>query len=612
MAFRLKDMKVQVREGIDTGAPRAYPVRRWVVVLSGALVVLGLSVRAAWLQTEEKEFLLDQGDARHVREVRIAAHRGVITDRHGQLLAISTPVESVWAVPRRLVASRELWPKLVQLLGLDLEQLHRMVAKRIDREFLYLRRHVAPDLASKVRTLGVQGVHLLREYRRYYPAGEVVSHVIGFTDIDDHGQEGMELAYDEWLQGMPGSKHVIQDRLGRFVEDVAKVRAARPGTDIALSIDLRVQTLAYRVLKRAVTHRRAKGGSVVVLDARNGEILAMANQPSYNPNNRGRRIGGAARNRAVTDVIEPGSTVKPFTVAAALEAKVLRPDSPVDTSPGSLRVGRHLIRDVRNLGLIDVPTVLKRSSNVGVSKIALATPPEALWALFSGIGVGVPTESGFPGESGGILTRGARWPELERATLAFGYGLSVSPLQLARAYLVLANDGRSLPVRFTLPGTQPVPPATMAMSPSVATHVRRMLEQVVSPDGTGHRAQVFGYSVAGKTGTARKSTRGGYADDRFNAVFAGFAPVTQPRLVAVVVVDEPQGKEYYGGQVAAPIFAEVVSGTLRLLGVPPDRREAMEHRVDLTDAILEPHSRRFSSARWSRAREGNPANGDRG
>jgi len=612
MAFSLRDMKVQVRESIETGAPRAYPIRRWTVLIAGALVAFGLSARAAWLQTEQKEFLLDQGDARHVREVRIAAHRGVIQDRHGELLAISTPVESVWAVPRRLATSRSQWPALVQLLEIELEQLHRMVAERIDREFLFLRRHVTPDVAEAVRRMRLPGVHLQREYRRYYPAGEVVSHIIGFTDIDDHGQEGMELAYDKWLKGTPGAKHVIQDRLGRFVEDVAQVRAARPGADVTLSLDLRVQTLAYRALKRAVTRRRARSGSVVVLDARNGEILAMANQPSYNPNNRGRRTGNAARNRAVTDVIEPGSTVKPFTVAAALEAKILHADSPVDTSPGSLRVGRHLIRDIRNFGLIDVTTVLKQSSNVGASKIALATPPDALWRVFSGVGFGVPTESGFPGESGGILTRGARWPELERATLAFGYGLSVSPLQLARAYLVLANEGRSLPVQFVPAGKQSMPPPQQVLSAPVATHVRRMLETVVAPDGTGRRAQVLGYGVAGKTGTARKSEPGGYAENRYVAMFAGVAPATAPRLVVVVVVDEPQGKEYYGGQVAAPVFAEVVSGTLRLLGVPPDRREAMAEHVDLTNAIVGPHSRPFSSARWGRQRADSPRRGGRG
>lgn len=600
MRFNLKDMKVKEVIRADTRAPRPYPIRRWVVLAGGALVAFGLSARAAWLQTEMQEFLRDQGDARHVRQVQIPAHRGVIKDRHGQLLAISTPVDSVWAVPRRLAAERTKWPELVELLGFDLEQLHRMVAERIGREFMFLRRHVTPDLAEKVRRLRIHGVDLQREYRRYYPAAEVVAHVIGFTNIDDQGQEGLELKYDQWLQGTPGAKHVIQDGDQRFVEDVAKVRAARPGRDVQLSLDLRIQMLAYRALKRAVKRHRAKGGSVVVLDARKGEILAMANQPSYNPNRRGRRTGSAARNRAVTDVLEPGSTVKPFTVAAALEARVLHSESPVDTAPGSLRVGRHVIRDVRNFGLIDVSEVIKRSSNVGASKIALATPPDTLWNVFSGIGFGVATELGFPGESSGILTRGRRWGALDRATLAFGYGLSVSPLQLARAYLVLANAGRSIPVRFTPLDVGDTPESEKVLSAPVALHVNGMLENVVSPDGTGSRAQVYGYRVGGKTGTAKKATRGGYADDRYNAVFVGLAPVSFPQLVAVVVIDEPQGKEYYGGQVAAPVFAEIVSGTLRLLGVPPDKRDVVARRIDLTNARYVPHSRPFSAARSDR------------
>ena len=614
MPFAFHDIKPKPREARDAAGPRSYVARRWLVLGTATLAALGLVARAALLQTEQKEFLQDQGDARHVRVVKTPAHRGVITDRHGQALAISTPVDSVWAIPRRLATARDRWPELAKVLSLDPERLHRLVAERIDKKFVYLRRHVSPEVAESVRSLGLAGVSLQREYRRYYPAGEVAAHVIGFTNIDDQGQEGLELLYDEWLRGIGGAKQVIQDRLGRVVEDVANVSKARPGQDIRTSLDLRIQTLAYRSLKEAVSRRAAKGGSAVVLDAGTGEILAMVNQPSYNPNRRGSRTGPAARNRAMTDVIEPGSTVKPFTIAAALESKVFQADSPVDTSPGMLRVGRHTIRDVRNLGLIDVATVLKRSSNVGASRIALATPPEFLWRAFSRVGFGESTATGFPGESGGILTRGVRWSELERATLAFGYGLSVTPLQLARAYLVFAHRGQLLPVTFQPKGPDPgaglavnfnrgpdgrntvgaVDRRRQAISLPVALHVRRMLEAVVSPGGTGHRAQVFGYRVAGKTGTVRKSARGGYADDRYMAVFAGLAPASDPRLVMVVVIDEPQGAEYYGGQIAAPVFAEVIAGALRLLRVPPDQPEVMAHRIDLTNAILEPHSGLFS------------------
>jgi cell division protein FtsI (penicillin-binding protein 3) len=623
-------------QAFSAEVPRADRFRHWLVLGAVMCAALGLSARAALLQTEQKEFLLNEGDARHLRVVKKTAHRGAITDRRGQALAISTPVESVWVTPRRLAAARDRWPALVRLLSLDGERLHRLVAERMNREFMYLRRHVTPDVANAVRELEIPGVSLQREYRRYYPAGEVVAHVLGFTNIDDKGQEGIELAYDDWLRGIDGAKHVIRDRLGRNVQDVANVRKARSGRDMAVSLDLRIQTLAYRSLKHAVKKHSAKGGSAVVLDARTGEVLAMVNQPSYNPNNRRSRSGKAARNRAVTDVIEPGSTVKPFTVAAALEAGTLHSDSSVDTNPGSIRVGRHLIKDPRNYGLINVADVLKRSSNVGVSKIALATPPDALWKVFKGVGFGEITASAFPGESGGILTRSSNWPELERATLAFGYGLSVTPLQLARAYLVFANDGWQIPVTFQVPAQDHAAPARAAnirkgfgvrgelalnqvsrpegskkvLTTPVARHVLRMMEAVVSPDGTGKRAQIFAYRVAGKTGTARKSNRGGYADNRYTALFAGIAPASDPRLVMVVMIDEPAGEQYYGGQIAAPVFAEVIAGSLRLLRIPPDRPDVIEHRIDLTQAILRPDSRHFLPPHSTPERT--QAKGDRG
>ena len=542
--------------------------RRRVLLGAFALAAAALAGRAVFLQVLNTDFLQRQGEARHLRVVTVPAHRGMITDRNGEPLAISTPVQSVWADPGDVPADARALARLARVLGVPAPALARRIAERRDRAFVYLRRHVDPRTAERVRALGLPGVHLQREYRRYYPLGEVTAHVLGFTDIDDAGQEGVELAWDRWLRGTPGARRVLRDRLGHIVRDVALLRPARPGRDLRLALDRRVQYLAYRELKAAVLRHRARGGSLVVLDARTGEVLAMVNQPSYNPNRRDRGPRAARRNRAVTDVFEPGSTVKPFTVAAALESGRFRPDTPVDTGPGLLRVADATVRDVRDFGLLDVTGVIRRSSNVGAAKIALALPARRLWSVYARVGFGRATGSGFPGEAHGVLADHRRWRAVEQATAAFGYGLAVTALQLARAYAALAADGR-LPEVTLLRRTRAAA-GERVLPARVARQVRAMLEAVVAPGGTGRRAAVPGYRVAGKTGTVRKAEPGGYSDHRYVALFAGMAPASRPRLVAVVVIDEPRAGGYYGGEVAAPVFARVMAGALRLLDVAPD------------------------------------------
>ncbi len=549
--------------------PPGPPAGRRRFVLGVLLVGLAALVwRAIDLQLEESEFLRGQGEARHLRVVSVPAHRGMITDRHGEPLAISTPVDSVWANPRELSVARDRLPELARHLELPLEGLQQMLAGRGDREFVYLRRHVAPGQAREVMALDLPGVHLQREYRRYYPAGEVTGHVIGFTNIDDAGQEGVELAYDEHLSAEPGSKRVIKDRLGHVVDEVGRVREPRPGHDLRLSLDRRIQYLAYRELKAAVQKHNARSGTAVVLDALTGEVLAMVNQPSFNPNNRRVLHGDNYRNRAVTDVIEPGSTLKPFTVLAGLESGRYRPGTPIDTRPGWYQVGRLTVRDHRDYGLIDVTTVITKSSNVGSSKIALDLQGEPLWKVLDGVGLGVPTGGGFPGEAAGRLTSPNRWGPVEVATLSYGYGVSVTPLQLAQAYAVLANHGLRVPP--TLLARDARPAGERVLSARHVDELLRMMETVVTPVGTARRAAVTGYRVAGKTGTIKKSIAGGYAEDRYVAVFAGLAPASRPRLVTVVVVNEPRGEDYYGGLVAAPAFSRIMAGALRLMNIAPD------------------------------------------
>ncbi|MEW6354515.1 MAG: penicillin-binding transpeptidase domain-containing protein [Pseudomonadota bacterium] len=555
---------------MSSPSPPAYPLRRVFLL---ALLGLGAALMAARvvdLQVFNKAFLQDQGNARHLRIVPTAAHRGMITDRNGEPLAVSTPVDSVWANPQELLEARAQWPRLTRLLQLDGKKLEKHLRERSAREFVYLKRRINPDLAQQVLALGVPGVALQREYRRYYPAGEVTAHVLGFTGVEDGGQEGLELAYDEWLRGVPGAKRVLKDRLGRAVEDVESLRAARPGRDLQVSLDRRIQYLAYRELKAAVLTHQARAASAVILDVRSGEVLAMVNLPAYNPNKLLDARGARHRNRAATDLFEPGSTIKPFTVAAALESGRYRPDTPIDAVGGLFKVGYKTIRDVHDYGRIDVATVIQKSSNVGAAKIALALPPQQLWQIFAASGLGASTGSGFPGEAGGVLPPYQSWREIERATLSFGYGMSVTPLQLARAYTVLAGDGQLRPVTFLRAPNDIAPPGQAVLSKATAAQVRAMLESVTTQGGTGTLAAVPGYRVAGKTGTVHKPGPGGYLEDRYLSLFAGLAPVSRPRLVMVVLIDEPGGKDYYGGLVAAPVFSKVMAGALRLLGVAPD------------------------------------------
>ena len=554
------------------GKPFTLHWKRWrtlallVGVMGAGLLLEG---RILYLQVLEADFLSAQGDDRHLRAVQISAHRGSITDRHGEPLAVSTPVDSIWANPQELRTAMERLGELARVLELDEDWLARRITSSLDREFVYLRRHLRPDHAVQVLQLGIPGVATLREYRRYYPAGEVAGHLLGFTNIDDIGQEGLEYEFDYWLRGESGTKRVLQDRLGRVIEDVELVSEARPGKVLRASLDLRLQYLAYRELKQAITQNWALSGSGVVLDAQTGEVLAMANQPSYNPNNRAQFAASRYRNRAATDIFEPGSSFKPFVIAAALESGRYAPDSIVDTSPGFLRVNGNVItQDNNNLGEVDVTTILAKSSNVGVAKIALDLDHRDLWAALSRFGIGRLTDSGFPGESAGVLNDPQHWRPVGQATLAYGYGLSVTPLQLAQAYAVIAAGGVRRPV--SLVAVDEIPVGERVISSNTAQALNGMLEAVVSPVGTGNRAAIANFRVAGKTGTAWKSSVGGYSQDRYLAVFGGFAPVTNPKLVAVVVIDEPRGEEYYGGDVAAPVFARILSGALRLLAVPPD------------------------------------------
>ncbi len=553
------------------GIPARLEWKRWRTTLVLAAFLCGglvLEGRILHLQVYQKAFLSAQGDDRYLRTVQISAHRGTITDRHGEPLAVSTPVDSIWANPSELAPVLDRLPELAGVLEVEEDWLARRVTSNMEREFLYLRRHLPPDHAARVMQLAIPGVSTFREYRRYYPSGEVVGHLLGFTNIDDTGQEGLEFEFDYWLKGENGAKRVVRDRLGRIVEDVELVKPARPGRTLRASLDLRLQYLAYRELKQAVAEHNAISGSAVILDPNTGEVLAMVNQPSYNPNNRTQFDPSRYRNRAITDIFEPGSSVKPFIVAAALESGDYHRDSLIDTSPGSLWVdGRVVTRDNNNLGVIDLTTLLARSSNVGAAKLALELDREHLWSTLSKFGLGRVTESGFPGESAGVLQDVRYWNPIGQATLSYGYGVSVTALQLAQAYAVFAAGGVRRPVSLLALDT--VDEGEQVISAQTAMTLQGMLETVVA-GGSGRRAQVANFRVAGKTGTAWKSGETGYTGDRYRAVFGGFAPVSNPQLVAVVMIDEPRGSAYYGGEVAAPIFSRIVAGALRLLSVPPD------------------------------------------
>ena len=533
------------------------------LIAGGFLVLAG---RAVYLQGLNNDFLQQKGESRYSRVLEISANRGKITDRHGEALAISTPVKSVWAIPEEVQYSSRERAKLAALLELS----PREIDKRLNEAtaFVYLKRQIAPEVAERVGELRISGLFQNREYRRYYPGGEVMAQVLGFTGADDAGQEGIELAFQSTLAGKSGSRRVIKDRLGQIVEDTESIREAQNGSDLVLALDARLQSLAFSQLKRGVNSSKAKAGAIIVLDAKTGEVLALANLPTYNPNNRNQLAGAQLRNRVITDTFEPGSTLKPFTVALAIEQGKATPASVIATAGGSLSIGRATIHDAHRFGDMTVAQVIQRSSNVGAARIALSLPAEAMWGMFDKVGFGAAPRLGFPGEAGGKLRAYKSWRPIEQATMAYGHGISVSLLQLARAYTIFARDGKLMPLSLLRVDT---PPAGMQVISAATAHkLREMLELAVQPGGTAPRARVMGYRVAGKTGTAHKEENGGYAEHKYVSTFVGLAPASDPRLVVAVMLDEPSAGQYYGGVVAAPVFSAVMGGALRMLGVPPD------------------------------------------
>lgn len=551
---------------MSTERTKGAPVTRlYAFLLAFLLCSVALIARAVNLQVMETEFLQGQGEARFMRELEVPTRRGNILDRAGEPLAVSTPVDSVWVHPGELLQAPENIAPLARVLEADAEEIERRLNQRSGREFVWLRRRLHPDDAARIEALDLPGVYLQKEYRRFYPAGEVAAHIIGFTNIDDVGQEGLELTYNDWLQGKPGLKRVVRDRLGRTVEHSELLREAEHGHDLTLTIDRRLQYLAYRELKRTVLKHGARSGSVVLLDVASGEVLAMANQPAFNPNQPNMDNDGL-RNRAVTDVFEPGSVMKPFAVAAALEIGMVTPDTPIDTTPGTINVSGHTISDHRNYGPIDVTRIITKSSNVGATKLALEMDAEQLWSVYDRFGFGEVTGIGFPGESAGVLRNHRRWRRVEQATLSYGYGLSVTALQLASAFAALSDEGRMRRPSLILGANNP---AVSIMDPVVARQVAAMMETVTGPEGTGKNARITNYRVSGKTGTSRKASAAGYAS-RYIATFVGMAPSSDPRLVAIVTINDPSAGEYYGGLVAAPLFSTIMGGALRLMDIPPD------------------------------------------
>ncbi len=548
--------------------PGSFRWRAYLLLGLLATCALGLVYRAVNLQLVDHRFLAKEGDARFSRVLDIAAHRGTVTDRYGEPLAVSTPVDSVWVNPGELALATEQIPRLAAALKLDRQELARRITSNLDREFLYIARHRQPAEAEQIKALGIPGVYTSREYRRYYPAGEVTGHLLGFTNVDDAGQEGLELAFDHWLAGEDGQKRVIQDRYGRIVQNVDSIRPARPGRDLVLSIDLRIQYLAYRELKAAIRDERARAGSIVVIDVETGEVLAMVNQPAYNPNDREQMQAATYRNRAATDIFEPGSSIKPFFVAAGLATGKYDNHSVIDTSPGFFKVGSKMEEDEHNFGAINIATVLAKSSNVGMAHLALSLPPQEIWTTLTHLGFGQVSTSGYPGESAGLLPNYAQWRPIGIATMSHGYGLSVTPLQLAHGYATVGGFGLARPVSFLR--VEGEAQGERVLDEHVGRELVSMLESVVSAEGTGKLAAIPGYRVSGKTGTAFKAEAGGYSTNRYMAVFGGVAPTTAPRLAAVVVIDEPSNGQHRGGEVAAPVFSRVVGGALRLLAVAPD------------------------------------------
>ena len=562
------------REGRG-GKSRQYPIapplaggRFFFILLAVGLASAILIGRITLLQVIDRPFLQSQGDARTLRHEAIPAHRGMITDRNGEPLAISTPVVTLWANPQELPTDAIQRVMLAQALGMSLDDFESRVARYSSREFMYLRRQMTPDAAQRILDLRTPGVYPQREYKRYYPAGEVAAQILGVTNVDDVGQEGLELAYQPYLAGHPGQRRVIKDRRGRLVRELGVIREAQPGGELTLAIDQSIQYMAYRELRAAVAEHQADGGVLVMMDARTGEVLAMANLPSYNPNNRAGLDPRGLRNQALVDVFEPGSVMKPLAMAAVLESGIVGRDAVVDTSPGWMRLDQFTIRDFRNYGELDLAGILEKSSNIGMSRLALQLSDTAIWEKYNQLGLGQSPGTGFPGESTGNLPARIRWSRSERAALSYGYGLSVTAVQLASAYTALANNGERLPpslLRLSEP-----PQGIPAIEPSVANDLLEILETSVGAYTGGRRARVEGYRVGGKTGTVRKTGQQGYANDAYRSVFAGIAPISDPRIVTVVMIDHPKAGEFYGGAVAAPVFSSVTGNALRLLDVPPD------------------------------------------
>nr|WP_314876707.1 penicillin-binding protein 2 [uncultured Pseudomonas sp.] len=549
-----------------------YPWRFRVVIGLLALMVGAICWRIIDLQVVDRAFLKGQGDARSLRHIQIPAHRGLITDRNGEPLAVSTPVTTLWANPKEMQPYKERWAQLAAVLGQNPQQLTERLTQQANKEFIYLVRGLTPEQGQQVLDLKVPGVYGLEEFRRFYPAGDVTAHMVGFTDLDDHGREGVELAYDEWLAGVPGKRQVIKDRRGRLIKDIQVTKNAKAGSTLALSIDLRLQYLATRELRNAIAEQEAKAGSLVIMDVKTGEVLAMVNQPTYNPNNRRSMVPAAMRNRAIIDVFEPGSTVKPLSMSAALQSGRWKPTDKVEVYPGSLQIGRYTIKDVsRSEGpVLDLTGILINSSNVGMSKIAFDIGGEAIYRVMSQLGLGQYTGLGFPGERVGNLPNHREWRKAETATLSYGYGLSVTALQLVHAYAALANDGKMVPLSIVK--VDKTPDFTQVVPKETAETIQGMLQQVIEAPRGVYRAQVPFYHVGGKSGTARKATVGskGYTENAYRSLFAGFGPMSDPRYAIVVVIDEPSKGGYFGGLVSAPVFSKVMSGTLRLMNVPPD------------------------------------------
>ena len=539
---------------------------RFVFVVVACLFAT-LAGRAFYLQGMQTAFLQAKGEARYGRTIEMPASRGRVVDRNGETVAISTPAESIWASPDDLEIDDAQVRALARALAMDASEVRQKIARK-DRQFVYLKRQISPDQATKVMALRIPGIFQQREFRRYYPAGDVMAHVVGFTGVDETGQEGIELAANDRLEGEAGSRKVIRDRRGHVVEDVQALKPPRDGEQVTLAIDQRLQFLAHRELKAAVELHHAKGGSLVILDARTGEVLALVNQPDYNPNNRAAITPSQVRNRSVTDLFEPGSTMKPFTVSAALEAGVVKPDTLIQTGQGAMQMAGWTIRDTHANGLITVAQVIQKSSNIGSSQISLKMSAEHMWKFYTALGFGAAPHTGFPGEARGILRPWEKWRPIEQATMSYGNGISVSLLQLARAYTIFTNEGELLPLSLMRLDARPI--GRPLVSATTAHEVVRMMEMAVGPGGTAPRAQVPGYRVAGKTGTAHKPERGGYAENKYVSSFVGLGPVTKPRFIVAVMIDEPQGANYYGGDVSAPVFSTVMGQALRMMSVPPD------------------------------------------